>query len=100
MGSTHTLKWNSPTLYYGLQEEEILYCVNEQPPFMDFVMSELERLGYSVSFRIIESAGMHGTLPPALQFEFLPVIIVGEAAAITKHETPIIRYSNMSVAQS
>lgn len=37
--------------------EALLDRMGERPPVMDFVACELERLGYSLSYRVIESAG-------------------------------------------
>lgn len=39
------------------QVEGLLDRRGKRPPVMDFVVSELERLGYSWSYRIIETAG-------------------------------------------
>ena len=39
--------------------------MGERPPVMDFVLFELERLGYSVSYRVLETAGK-GSGPPVM----------------------------------
>ena len=48
-----------------LQVEALLDRMGERPPVMDFVLFELERLGYSVSYRVLETAGK-GSDPPVM----------------------------------
>ena len=37
--------------------EALLDRIGQQPPVMDYVASELERLGYSWAYRVIQTAG-------------------------------------------
>ena len=39
------------------QVEALLDKIGQQPPVMDYVACQLERLGYAWSYRVVESAG-------------------------------------------